>query len=82
MRQLSHPNFQLQICKKINVDFFFSSWKPTLKDFIFTLKTPTIMLEEEKSKRVVIIVARDEFLEKRILNQTQRISDAQPRAMV
>lgn len=52
MQQLSHPKFQLQMYKKINVNFFFFfSWKPILKDFIFTLKTSNIMLQEEKRKK-------------------------------
>lgn len=59
MQQLSHPNFQLPIYKKINVDFFI--WKPILKYFIFALKTSNIVLKEEKRKGVVKLVVRNEM---------------------
>lgn len=49
-----------------------------MKYFIFTLKTFNIMLKEEKENGK--ISSGTEFSEQRILNQTNRISGAQPRA--
>lgn len=81
MQQLSHPNFQLQIYKKINANFSFLVESPSWR--IFTLKTSTITLKEEKEKKkVAILVAKDECSEKGILYQTRRISDVQPRILI